>query len=144
MSPQTLSQLLPYVISFVGPHLAAILNDPRPHRAWLRVLVVVGLVLAGAALHLWQSGGWSWMALLHSVAMILVGNTVVYTLLKNAWLGTLTEATGNGIGAILDLGKRHKDESPDSRLRNLKGLLDAGLISREEYDQRRSAILGEV
>ena len=144
MTPQTITQLLPYLLSLIGPHIAAILNDPRPNRAWLRVLVIVLLILSGAALQLWQSGTWSWIGFLQASAVLLLGTTTTYTLLKNAWLGKLETATGNGLGALLDLGRGATDHPPDARLRNLKGLLDAGLISQDEFDQRRSKILGEV
>ena len=145
MTLQIIQTLLPELLSFATPHLAAILNDPRPHRAWLRVLIIVLLVLAGAALRVaLLPERWSWLAYAHAVAQLLTGSTVVWVLLRNAWLGKLEEATGKGLGAILDIGKGGAVMDAEDRLRNLNGLKNQGLISEAEYSERRAQILGEV
>jgi len=146
MNPQLLQTLLPGLLSVVAPHVGAILNDPRPHRRWLRLLVSLLLVLAGAALELIQSGAWNWETYLRNVGVLFVGSQVVFRVLRDAYLGKLETVTGNGLGALLDLGKSGRSEvsNADIRLRNLKGLLDEHLITREEYDERRSEILGDV
>jgi hypothetical protein len=104
------------------------------------------LVLAGAALELIQSGAWNWETYLRNVGVLFVGSQVVFRVLRDAYLGKLETVTGNGLGALLDLGKSGRSEvsNADIRLRNLKGLLDEHLITREEYDERRSEILGDV
>jgi hypothetical protein len=108
--------------------------------------VALLLVLAGAALELIQSGAWSWETYLRNVGVLFVGSQVVFRVLRDAYLGKLETVTGNGLGSLLDLGKGgHSPASnTDIRLRNLKGLLDEHLISQDEYDERRSEILGDV
>ncbi len=59
MTFQLLKPYMPYILSLVTPHLAALLNDSRPERRWLRLLIALLLVLAGAAVEMWQSGQWS-------------------------------------------------------------------------------------
>lgn len=144
MTPQLFQTLLPGMLSIAAPHVGAVLNDPRPHRRWLRLLVALVLVLAGAALELIQSGAWNWETYLRNVGVLFVGSQVVFRVLRDAYLGRLEAITGNGLGALLDLGRGSEEHQPDARLRNLKGLLDAELISQAEYDQRRSAILGKL
>ncbi len=146
MTPQLIQTLLPGLLSVATPHVGAVLNDPRPHRRWLRLLVAILLVLAGAAVELVQSGAWSWETYLRNVGVLFVGSQVVFRVLRDAYLGKLEALTGNGLGALLDLGRSARPEvsHADIRLRNLKGLLDEHLITKEEFDERRSAILGEV
>lgn len=145
MNPQDLQAILPILLSIATPHVGAILNDPRPNRRWLRVVIALVLVLLGAAIELWQSGAWSWVTYLRNVALLFIGSQTVFRLLRDAYLGKLERATGNGLGALLDLGKRSGGGGDaDVRLRNLKGLLDEGLMTQDEYDQKRSKILGEV
>lgn len=148
MNPETLNFILPGLLSVATPHVGAILNDPREDRRWLRVVVSLALVLFGAALELWQSGVWSWETYLRNVGVLFIGSQAVFRTLRDAYLGKLEDATGNGLGALLDLGKRRSGGSwggdVDQRLRNLKGLLDEGLITQDAFDARRDAILGEV
>lgn len=146
MNPQLFQTLLPGLLSVAAPHVGAILNDPRPHRRWLRLLVSLLLVLGGAALELMQSGAWNLETYLRNVGVLFIGSQMVFRFLRDAYLGKLEAVTGNGLGALLDLGKSGRSEvsQVDIRLRNLKGLLDEHLITQEEYDARRSEILGGI
>ena len=76
MNHQLLQTLLPSLLSMATPHVAAVLNDPRPERRWLRVLIALVLVLVGAALQLWQSGQWSLDAYVRAVGVLFVGSQV--------------------------------------------------------------------
>jgi hypothetical protein len=146
MTPELFQTLLPGILSIATPHVAAVLNDPRPNRRWLRLLVSLLLVLGGAALEIVQSGAWNLETYLRNVGVLFIGSQMVFRFLRDAYLGKLETVTGNGLGALLDLGKSGRSEvsHADIRLRNLKGLLDEHLITQEEYDSRRSEILGDV
>lgn len=146
MTPELFQTLLPGLLSVATPHVAAVLNDPRPNRRWLRLLVSLLLVLGGAALEIVQSGAWNLETYLRNVGVLFIGSQMVFRFLRDAYLGKLETVTGNGLGALLDLGKSGRSEvsHADIRLRNLKGLLDEHLITQEEYDSRRSEILGDV
>jgi hypothetical protein len=146
VTPQLVQQLLPYALSFATPHVAAILNDPRPHRAWLRILIVVVLILSGTALQLWASGSWSWVAFVQAAGALMVGTGAVWQLLKDAWLGKMQSAY-NGIGGLIDLGRRGGGggtSDAEQRIRNLKNLQAAGLITQEKLDEQLDKILGDV
>ena len=47
-------------------------------------------------------------------------------------------------GAAQGSGSAPTDADPAERLRRLKSMLDEGLVSAEEYEEKRSAILGEL
>jgi hypothetical protein len=146
MNQATITALLPYLLSVATPHVGAVLNDPRPNRRWLRLLVAAFLVLGGAAIEQAQAGVWSWEGYLRSVGIIFVGSQSVFRLLRDAYLGKLERLTGPGLGAILDLGKSKtgSDGEAATRLRELKTLLDAGVLSQDEYDAKRAEIVGAL
>lgn len=141
-----LTQLTPLLLSVAVPHLAAILNDPRPERRWLRVVIALVLVLAGAAIELIQSGQWSTETYLRAVGVLFVGSQGVFRLLRDTYLGKLEQSTGNGVGALLDLGKGaiHSGGDAESRILKLSNLLHKGMITHEEFAARRAAILEDV
>lgn len=142
-----LTQLTPLLLSVAVPHLAAVLNDPRPERRWLRVVIALVLVLAGAAIELIQSGQWSTETYLRAVGVLFVGSQGVFRLLRDTYLGKLEQSTGNGVGALLDLGKGAIGGGGGSirqRLQELSELLQADAITQAEYDARRAAILEDV
>lgn len=146
MNPNLSQILLPYLLSVATPHVAAVLNDPRPERRWLRVLIALALVLLGAAIELWQSGQWSLDAYIRAVGILFIGSQGVFRLLRDTYLGKLESSSGNGIGALLDLGKGAISGTGGTkkRLEQLKELLDSDAITESEYNARRAAILEDV
>ena len=48
------------------------------------------------------------------------------------------------VAAAQESGSAPTDADPAERLRRLKSMLDEGLVSAEEYEEKRSAILGEL
>ncbi|WP_395144839.1 hypothetical protein [Armatimonas sp.] len=139
---------LPYILSAVIPPIAAILNDPAPRRRWLRVLVVVVLTLASAALNLAQSGEpFTVIAFVKTTAAIGGGSQLVHRLFGHA-LGKVEAATGPGLGALVDGLLRFRVPKAESGMvgavdglgkftaakTRLDAYLAAGAITKEQYD----------
>ena len=53
-------------------------------------------------------------------------------------------AADSPVAAAQESGSAPTDADPAERLRRLKSMLDEGLVSAEEYEEKRSAILGEL
>jgi hypothetical protein len=144
MPPLDLVQL---GISSLIPALVALLNDPRPNRAWLRVLVVIVIVAGSALLHLWQAHtALTWESWGSEALTLLAGSQLVHRLLKVPF-GKLEEGTGNGLGVLIDGIVRGKasadDNSLEAKLSRLEDLKLKGYITPTEYDTKRAAVLEE-
>lgn len=143
-----LTPFLPYILSAVIPPIAAILSDSEPHRRWLRVLIVVVLILASAALNLAQTGEpFTLIAYLQMVAAIGGGSQFVHRLFGHA-LGKLEIETGPGLGRLVDGLLRFRVPKADTTMvgavdglgrftatkARLDAFLAAGAIRKEQYD----------
>jgi hypothetical protein len=146
MTPQMLAQLLPLIISAINPHVIALLNDPRPNRAWLRVLTALVVILLGAAFQTLTLGPWSWLAFVQVLGPIFLGSTGVFVLLNNLYLGKLQDK-GFGLGVLFDIAKRLHDESGNvagvgenaladfqTEKQRLAGFLASSAITQPQYD----------
>ena len=60
------------------------------------------------------------------------------------WRTHILEAIDNMAAGNADEIERAENDDPASRLRDLESLLNEGLISRDEYDQKRSEILSDL
>lgn len=147
MPPLNSEALVQLGISAIIPPLVALLNDPRPNRAWLRVLVVVLMVAAAAALHLWQKHtAITWESWGSEALTLLFGSQVVHRLFKVA-MGKLEDVSGNGLGVLIDGVLKGKatpeDDSLEADLTRLAELKLKGYITPAEYDAKRAAVLKE-
>lgn len=144
MPPLDLIQL---AISSVIPPLVAVLNDPRPNRAWLRVLIVVVVVGGAAALHLWQKQSpLTWQSWGSEALALMLGSQLVHRLLKVA-MGKLEEGSGNGVGVLIDGILRttsEEDKTLETKLNRLESLKTRGFITAAEYDAKRAEALEEI
>ena len=134
-------------ISAIIPAIVAVLNDPRPNRAWLRVLVVVAVVAGAAALHLWQAHTpLTWQSWGNETLTLMLGSQLTHRLFKVA-LGKAEVASGNGVGVLIDGIVRGKapaeDNSLEAKLSRLDDLKTRGYITPAEYDTKRAAVLEE-
>jgi hypothetical protein len=133
-------------LSAAIPTLAALLNDPRPNRWWLRVLIVVALTCGAAALQLYYAKTpITWESWSHEALILAVGSQGVHRLLKVAF-GRIEEASGNGVGTAIDaLLRGGKSATPISGLEEdlgrIERMLNAGLLKPEEYQQMRAAAI---
>lgn len=154
MNIQALSPFLPLILSAINPHVIALLNDPRPHRAWLRVLTALVVIILGAAFQTASAGPWSWAAFVQVLGPIFVGSTGVFVLLNNLYLGKLQDK-GLGIGVLFDLAKRQSVPSTGAgaseklaEFQALKATLDTYLagqaISQEEYNAQLESARKEI
>lgn len=138
--------LLPLAI----PPVAALLNDPRPQRAWLRVLIVVLLTLGAAAFQMYQAHTpFTLMGYAQTAGVLFVGSQTVHKLFAQA-LGKLERGSGQGLGvlveALLKGGAQTEGGTPAAktareRLLELQSLADEGLLTEAELIERRKAIL---
>lgn len=153
-----LTLFLPYILSAIVPVVASVLGDPTPSRKWLRVLVVILLTLASAALNLAQSGGpFTLLAFAQATAAIGTGSQVVHRLFGHA-LGKVEESTGPGLGALVDGLLRLRVPKADAGMigavdglgkftatkARLDAYLAAGAITKEQYDAAFAAAQQEL
>jgi hypothetical protein len=139
--------LVQMAISATIPAIVALLNDPRPNRAWLRVLIVVAVVAGAAVLHILQAQTPLTLKTFGAEMLtLMMGSQLVHRLLKIPF-EKLEEGSGNGIGVLIDgivRGNNKDDNSPEAKLNKLESLKVRGFINDAEYNKKRSEILEEI
>ena len=144
MPPLDLIQL---GISSAIPALVAVLNDPRPNRAWLRVLIVVAVVGGAAALHIWQKQSpLTWQSWGSEALALMLGSQLVHRLLKVPF-GKLEEGSGNGVGVLIDgilRGTSEEDKTLEATLIRLETLKAKVLITPQEYETMRAQAIKDA
>ena len=135
-------------LSLAIPFIAAILNDPRPNRTWLRILVVIALTAAAALYQLWIEHKPITLQLwAQSALSIFFTNQAVQRLLGRA-VGKVEGISGQGLGALVDALLRGKEVTSgglslddfDAKKAALSGLVARGVLTQDEADEKLAAL----